>query len=499
MPIGKKYFYFSLIYLTLINISFGFYQLDSLKLGDKLKNKNVTHHYFPIQGNIYNYFEFHIDTEKFINSCKTRSLPRFYSFDQRRIGELNFIATIQHAVLNSLVENIIYLAKKNELDQKDFKILSENLVNNFCSENLTIISKKELKNNFNYIFKNMVINESENVLGVHNNQLTKLINIKSYYENQLNASMMAFRSFCSWGGTEKDLGLLNPFLTSPHLIYYVFEQLKNGQKNYEPINCKNYICRKNNKLNEEEKYRFIADSYDLFCTYFKDISNYPETKNVSLKKWNETMAIDDYKLQVMQVLSSLQKTSNILALADGKNNLQILESNIDDYFLDWAKAKTASLIDQLKFEETISLSLRNRDQKKGTRQLNFDINYGEYDFIQGELGKLKTFVNLKFKKSLIQHLYNEIYHSANWSQKKEKHLKNVIKYHVQNQLEKIYAEFFFFIPENEFFDNIADGIFTDVQNSDSKAIKKFNGNYKSNFYYGHYALAFIQKEFQTKK
>ena len=76
------------------------------------------------------------------------------------------------------------------------------------------------------------------VVSPYNEELVSIVDLDFYYNNQLNGAIGAFKSICSWGGTADDLGLLNPFLRSPH----IFSMMLNSNISEESF-LKQFIVR----------------------------------------------------------------------------------------------------------------------------------------------------------------------------------------------------------------------------------------------------------------
>ena len=62
------------------------------------------------------------------------------------------MATLQYIGIDLTLRAISDYSKELELKRGDFNNLIQNLTNNFCSKNMTIISQRQLKKNFELKF-----------------------------------------------------------------------------------------------------------------------------------------------------------------------------------------------------------------------------------------------------------------------------------------------------------------------------------------------------------
>ena len=489
LNLGKLY----LIFLTTLNwasVSFGFEKINSLILGDvksKLNYKIVNYS----EKDVKTYIDFTKNGEDLKNNCSWINRPKYITEQIKNTNLMNYLASFQYAALNSIAKNMANLAFQNELNVEEFKILSNNLVNNFCSENLSIISKKELENNLNFYFSIVKLPQADNILGPHNKTLSNLLNKKEYFSNQLKNAINSFRSICSWGGTPTDLGLLLPFVKNEYVMASIFEKISNATRDFPTVVCESLICRPKD-LDEKMRVEFVSEMKSFFCHYFDKFPKRPVTENATLKSWSDATTDDDFNSQISQVIASLNHQPNILAMSDGQNNSQIYMSNFDDFFSNWSNQKLSFFSNNLLFEEKITLRPSNLVQTKSNRQLNFEVDFGEIDQSKNSVGKITTFFDFKLDGKLINYIQREIEFPINWSSKKEKLLNKVIREHLSEVSTKIYHDYFSYINEDYFYELISSQIYQDIFNNNLMMDKNFNGLYRIKFHFGHFALSYIR-------
>ena len=491
---GKIYFYIGIVFLPFA--CFGFVPIESLILGNVLTDNEYKLN-TEVELDNSKYTQLQKKSQELSNSCSWRNRQKNTSVEERNVDILNYISSIQYGSLNAVVKNISALARKSNFSIQEFQVFSNNIVTNFCSDNLTIISKKELNNNLNYYFNHVSDSKETIHIGPYNNTLKGLVKTDSYMRNQLNAAVHAFRALCSWGGTPSDLGLLNPILKSPHIVSYILDKIGDEHIDFRPIRCSNLICR-STELSNDERIKFVATAKEYYCYYFSDIKIRPNPKNETLSLWTKETTDDDFIYQTAQVISALTNQPNLLALTDGVNNKNIFSSRFDDFFYKWANKKLEYFSVNIPFEERLSLSKVRVDKDGENREIIFEVSYGEIDQSRNLIGKVNTKFKFKIDQKLLSYIRNEIEFPVNWSLKKERHLKMVIREHLKESSHKIFSNYFTFIDKQYFFDEVSDAIFNDISNGGSHFLKSFSGTYNLNFYFGHFALNYLRKIKRTR-
>jgi hypothetical protein len=491
---GKIYFYIGILFWPFT--CFDFVPIESLILGNVLTDKEVMLN-TEVELDISKYTKLQKKSQELSDSCSWRNRQKYISVEEKNVDILNYISSIQYGSLNAVVKNISALAKRSNFSIEEFQVFSNNIVTNFCSDNLTIISKKELNNNLNYYFKMLSYEKKTIHIGPYNNVLNGLVNPDSYVRNQLNAAVHAFRALCSWGGTPSDLGLLNPILKSPHIVSYILEKIGEEHLDFLPIKCSNLICR-STELVKDDRVMFVAIAKEYYCYYFSDVKIRPNPKNETLALWTKETTDDDFIYQTAQVISALTNQPNLLAIADGVNNKEIFSSRFDDFFSNWSNTKLEYFSVNIPYEERLNLSKVRIEKDGDRREITFDVSYGEIDQARNLIGKINTKFIFKLDRKLLSYIHNEIEYPANWSLKKERHLKMVIREHLIESSYEVFSNYFAFIDKQYFFDEISDAIFNDISNGGSHFLKAFSGTYNLNFYFGHFALNYLRKMKRTR-
>lgn len=485
---GKLYFVLNLFLIP--HLACGFVAIESLILGDVAPELSLELTGVP-KNNKSDYYNLQKKARDLDNSCVWINKPKRITSNEYVKRLTSVIANLQYSSLNAISKNIAVLAKHKKITEEEFQILSDNIVTNYCSENLSVISKKELENNLNYFFNGSSIKEETHSMGVYNKALVNIVKKEEYIDNQLRAALQVFRGLCSWGGTSDDLGILNPFLKSPHVNSFILSEINSDNPEFKPVLCDNLICRPHT-MSEDKKTAYVASAKSFYCHVFKKLPSRPGPRSETLKEWSKDVTSDDFIFQTFQLISALSNQPNLIALADGNNNKSIFSSFYDDYFQSWSDNKLEVFSDDLKYEEVLSLRRTNISQNGKSREISFDIDYGELDHARNIVGKVKTKFSFSLGQKLVKYIRYEFLYDENYSEKKEKLLKRVIKEHVIEKGNKIYSEYFTFLKKDYFYDQLALAIFDDISSSAVLKNEDFGGAYVLKFHYGVFAMNYIR-------
>ncbi len=87
------------------------------------------------------------------NKCK---LHRYYTYDSvwsEQTAKRSIVATLQYIGIDVASKAIARYAKDFDLSEEEFKRLTNNLIVNTCSENISVYSKKLIRNNLTKLWQ----------------------------------------------------------------------------------------------------------------------------------------------------------------------------------------------------------------------------------------------------------------------------------------------------------------------------------------------------------
>jgi len=465
-------------------VSFALVPLESLILGDLsdqyLNDGHPIKKIFSIEKDYENnytsfinlYRGFLSEGENLHNFCKAKPTANFSTKVDRDQSVRSILSTIQYIGLEITSKVIPVYARKMELTNSEWDNLEDRLINNYCSQNLTVISLKQLKKNLNFRF----INKIDSLLpDIKNNTYfpQKINHINSdnrMIEQEFIQTIKLFRSFCSWDGNIEDPKLLTPFINNPLIMAYILRKLsgnkiafdyKNDQffftSDPEPVHvtCNNIICRKYGLVEFLKYYPRSIGSNNLhddvkrvYCRHMRGYDFFTKNKESIIYKWQMQQSFDDYNLQLSQFIALITKVPDFIVRSNNFSDAKkYFIFAAERYWNTWAKNQNSLLNKDIYYEEPLSLEKVSRSIYFNKYRPNFkvllDINMGEFDRSLQSVGKVKVSVNLNISKKYLKWIRKE------WSlvdindNKKYEHLIKTFRNYVEEPLEKFKSKFTF--------------------------------------------------------
>ncbi len=397
------------------------------------------------------------------NLCKTRPQIQYRSVWNKEQVKRSAVATLQYVGLDLTVRAIGKYAKFLEIPPEQYENMTDQLVGNYCSPNLTVISLRELKRNFKVKYEQgdfELPSIKDNPLFPQ--KLSSLNKIDEAVEQELLQTVKLFRALCSWGGDVDDLRLLVPLVRHPVVMAFVARQMggkkivwKDEDKSIRMIDdrttpkilCENMICRKRNNEYYLRSIPFSLGSEGidrdvsfLYCNEFRD-ADYNKNPHPQIKKWIDKKSFDDDNLMIGQFIALVTGIPDFFVRSKNFNDAQdFLRMSVDRSFDEWSQDKTANFSKDLYYEEGLMIEKVERSLFFREDRPNFkvvlDVNMGEIDRANQMVGKISVAFNLQLSKNLLASVRQRW---ADVDPRKEREQKDVIvaflKNHVAEQIE----------------------------------------------------------------
>lgn len=378
------------------------------------------------------YRGFYEEGKNTINYCKNNR-EIHYAIEWQKVQVMrSLLSEIQYIGLDITTRAIPQYAKALEFTRDEYVNLIEGLVGNFCSANLSVISKRELKNNFlvKYDKENNFTLPSVSGNPFFPDNLDTYLSPKTALENEFKFTVKLFQSICSWGGNPTNPGLLVPILKNPALMSFFFRQMDNQTIDWKELDnsvfikedkktiqvwCDNLICRKVSRENFYNKVYYSVggtnlseDLKRLYCEEFKTVDYRPADSDERLAKMMKSITFDEENFINSQFIALLTGMPDFLLRGEKFNRGEdVLRSSVDYTWTKWAKAQTEVLNRELYFEEPMTLELVERSQyfnpRSGKLQVAFDVNLGEFDRINQRSGKVRVSFIINIQRSFLQY------------------------------------------------------------------------------------------------
>lgn len=394
---------------------------------------------------------------------------RYPSTDQHEQATRMVVTTLQYNGLDLTMRSLVEYAKKLKWSRDDFSTFSSKLVGNWCSQNLTIISHKELRRNF---IQKWDEGSGVTLPTIDNSYWPKKLEELAPQEQRLGREFYwtseLFKAFCSWSNKTDDLRLLVPIVHDPMVMAYIARQVDGRELAYDAKNrtislksgvatnrvaCRGLICRRADEAEFRRRTpkaigspNIYADTRRLFCRRLRDTGINYNDPDERVKKILEKRSLEENLILTGQFKALLTGVPNFLVWANTYDQAQgIMRASFDRSWEEWAQTSLDGLAGNLTYEEPLTVELINRELFFNSYRKNFiihfDINQGEFDRINRIAGKLTAGFDLKISHKMLHWLRNK-WISLDPTMQVERadtvtRFKNYIKKDVQNARDQL--------------------------------------------------------------
>ena len=396
-----------------------------------------------------------------LNLMDTCQVERFYSYPAKwkeDSAKRSVVGTLQYIGLDHSLKAIAKYSKALNLDEQAYDNLVNNLVVNSCSENITVYSKKLLKNNLLKFYENGVDFEVPSLAGspYFSPEIISQSEGVEAKKRELNYAIKTFRALCSWDGDTDNYALLPPFLQNPIVMAQVINHMTGKALFYQEeidetvlmnssdtakVACENLICRKRSDSAFKRMFPRMIGSTDLkddlevlYCNHFRETSIKSLGANESLKKWIQAQTLEESRIQAMYLVSLISGYSDPIYSANTYTDLKSLYSKtLENRWDEWSREKTEQLVLDLLYEESLYVDLAPEDEvrsAKGDFGMVFDFTLGEIDREIKVVDQITASFEMEFPKSYFRWI-RQAYIEAN----------NKSLYAKQKELEKRFAQY----------------------------------------------------------
>jgi hypothetical protein len=378
------------------------------------------------------YRGFYEEGKNLDNYCKGASEVHYATEWDKIQVKRGILSEMQYIGLDLLSRALPQYAKELEFSSTEYSNMVENLVGNYCSSNISVISKKELKNNL------MVKFSKDNTFRLPSVEGNPFFpeNLENYspkrnqLEQEFKYSIKLFQTLCSWGGNPDSLTLLVPLLKNPALMAFIFRQLNNEVIDWKPsanalylkedlntvqVLCDNLICRKTTHDNFKIKSikavgsnNLAEDFKKLYCEDFKTADYKTKDLDPRLAKMIRSVTFDEENFLNSQFISLITGVPDFLLRVDKfSKGEDMFRASVDSTWTKWAKAQTEILNTELFFEEPLTIELVSHsyffNPLKPKYRVAFDINLGEFDRVNERNGKVRVGFNLNVQRPFLNY------------------------------------------------------------------------------------------------
>lgn len=400
--------------------------------------------------------------------------PSTYSSPHReQEARRSIAATLQYLGLDLSIRAIGAYARVLEVDQTQYDTIVDNVVSNYCSENVTVFSLKTIRASLRHYYQN----PDPNILPTVDQSPYVTDAFKGATQSQDTRSremfyaLKNFRAFCSWGGDSADYRMLPPYLKNPFIMSLVTRHLSGSRFVFDPqkkkmvwstndpeavrVGCRDLICRQTSAERFEREFPtstgstgINTDLNKLWCGHFRYL-DYDQKKTIpEVREWMKSQELEDPYLEANFFLSLVTRIPDPFFSVTFFSDVPVLvKSSVDERWSKWAKDSLAVFSRDLLYEESLRVKAEPRRLIADVREdlmLDFHVTLGEMDRLMKVNDKIGMSFDFRFSKSYLKSLitrWNNI--ANNLDTEGEKALKDDITRYVAIQLrtkEKLFTQ-----------------------------------------------------------
>ena len=378
------------------------------------------------------YRGFYEEGKNLVNYCREKRPIRYVTDWEKVQVKRSVMATVQYIGLDLTSRALPQYAKALEYTREEYVNMVEGLVGNYCSVNLSVISKKELLNNLLLKFDKENNFKLPSVAGnpYFPDNLESYQPAKKALEQEFLYTVKLFQSLCSWSGNPGNVGLMKPILKHSALMAFIGRQLDSSAIGWKEIDntlflkedkqtthvwCDNLICRKVTRENFNEKFFYSVggssikeDIRRLYCEDFRMSDYRPKENDPKIAKIMDSISFDEENFLNSQFIALITGVPDFLLRAEKFNEgVDLFRSSMDFTWNKWAKGVSDNYTRDLLFEEPLTLELIDRNQfynfASGKLRVAFDVNLGEFDRINQRNGKIRVTFNIKVANAFFKY------------------------------------------------------------------------------------------------
>lgn len=372
------------------------------------------------------YRGFYEEGQNLVNFCEKKTEPVIYSapFDRDQVKR-TLVSTAQYIGLDITVRALAKYGQFFEFSDQEYENLTNHLVGNYCSENLSVISKRQLRKVMIKHFKDDSGGLALPTVKGNRYFAEKVEGLQTEDKKrrrELYYTVNLFKSFCSWSGDADDLGIMVHLIQNPLFYTFVERQLTGKKLTYDKLNsrvklersedtvqvgCQNLICRK--KSFEQFNIQFPKsvghssiknDLNGLYCEDFSKMDFNFKIKDQRLKKFIDSTSFDEKNLMVSHLIALLTGVPDFFLWQRDFKDLETLSRlSLEQFWTKWAQSFTDKLGKDIYYEEALTMELVDRNlyyhPSRPDFKVVFDVNLGEFDRVNQIAGKVKSSFEIK--------------------------------------------------------------------------------------------------------
>lgn len=366
------------------------------------------------------YQDLFVEGSKLSASCEKYLPLKYGSPNQDSVAKRSITASFQLLGLDLTVKSIGAYARHLNIEADEFKALSDKLVKNYCSENVTVRSLRTIKKSLEYYYENPESHLLPNFTGMKfaPQSITESSELMATRRKEFSEALQGFRDFCSWGGDVEDYRMLPPYLKNPFVYSLVIDRLtKTSQEGLsDKVLCKNLICRQVSEAEFKTQFPRGIGSTGLrtdlekqYCFHFRNLDYAPKKTIPQVAEWIKAQELESPIISTNFFISLLTGVPDLIFGVDVyKELLALSKSNFEERWTKWAQNVLDTFGRKLFYEESLRVKVlpeRKVANLSGKEfHVDLSVTLGELDRVFNDRDKVKSSFELRLPKNYLRSL-----------------------------------------------------------------------------------------------
>jgi hypothetical protein len=362
-------------------------------------------------------------------SCSYLGTPTYSTPWEEKQVRRSMAATLQYIGLDTTIKALAAYARRMDVDESSFKRLTRNLVNNYCSKNVTVFSLRHIEKSLEHYYQNPQTNIIPSVqTSPFATEAHKISSEKSSSRSkEFDLVIKNFRAFCSWGGEVEDYRLLSNYLNNKFIMAFVIKNMLGVQDKVDKLQkvasipsdatvqvaCTELICRKENSSNFNKKFPLSVGSTGIatdlpkvFCHHFRFQDSAQKTIP-EVKAWIKAQELEDPIRETSNFIALMTGVPDLFSAVESYNEIPLLvRSSVDERWNQWARRVLSSFSKDLHYEESLKVKVEPRRDLAALSSEGFEIDLsvtlGEMDRLLNANDKIGLSFDLKLSKNFLR-------------------------------------------------------------------------------------------------
>ncbi|MBL6990619.1 MAG: hypothetical protein ISR65_12615 [Bacteriovoracaceae bacterium] len=405
--------------------------------------------------------------EQLHKSCKVNKVIQFATEWDREQTLRGMLVTLQYVGLNRAMQAISAYAKYFEFTPTEYNNLTTRLSENYCSQNLLISNRAEIKKALARYYQNTSVDYLPTIADNHlySDAIKHIRPIHEVRTKEFELTIKIFRNLCSWGYNTHDLRLMVPLVRNPVIMASVIENMMGQKVKWRPSNnslylvddpgavqlvCHSYRCK---QVSKEEFRRSMAkragtsglknNLIRLYCQDLKKADFVYQGQEKNIKRWIDETSLEEQYLLAAQYIALESGLPDLFIRSESFSDARdFLTSSMDSAWSNWAKAASTNKLGEIYFEEPLTIERVQRHLYFTPHyprfKVVFDVNLGEFDRTNQIIGKLKASFTVKLPKNFLEWIRRQWRYAQGPEDKdikRRKELISIFKEHIKNDVQ----------------------------------------------------------------